>query len=131
MRPGRHCAGSGIWTTRQVATTTAFARTNLISVSAILGYFGYSWQPKSLLFFIYFHNFLTTRRLLLVATISNLLYYILIYNCTKVGAFIHICTIVQLIERTTLTNSGTVGRSIGHCGRLSHSPAGFLTQYRT
>ena len=29
-----------------------------------------------------------------------MLYYILIYNCTKVGAFIHICTIVQLIERT-------------------------------
>jgi len=24
----------------------------------------------------------------------HMLYYILIYDCTKVGAFIHICTIV-------------------------------------
>ena len=52
--------------TRYVATTTAFARTNLISVSVILGYFCvYGTATEITVFLIYFYNFLTTRRLLI------------------------------------------------------------------
>ena len=84
--------------TSSVAATTAFARTKLISVSVISIARKIAQIAQNYCFSHVFSQF---------SFYSQAVNYLppyqicFMYNCTKVGAFIHICMIIQLIERTT------------------------------